>query len=57
MKDAIDSWLAEEALTHVIIGAFFRVYNALGCGPEANFQRLYAPNSRKRHRPNPHSSD
>jgi GxxExxY protein len=28
----VDGWLAEERLTHAIIGAFFRVYNLLGFG-------------------------
>ena len=28
----VERWLAEERLTHVIIGAFFRVYNQLGFG-------------------------
>ncbi len=32
MEDRVGVWLAEERLTHVIIGAFFRVYNQLGFG-------------------------
>lgn len=32
MKRATRGWLAEEQLTHLIIGAFFRVYNQLGFG-------------------------
>jgi len=28
----VDRWLAEERLTHLILGAFFRVYNQLGFG-------------------------
>ena len=28
----VGEWLAEERLTHLIIGAFFRVYNQLGFG-------------------------
>ena len=32
MNNATASWLAEERLTHLIIGAFFRVYNQLGFG-------------------------
>ena len=28
----VDGWLEEERLTHLIIGAFFRVYNLLGFG-------------------------
>jgi len=30
--DRVDRWLAEERLTHLIIGAFYRVYNQLGFG-------------------------
>lgn len=32
MTTARDTWLAEEELTQLIIGAFFRVYNKLGFG-------------------------
>ena len=32
MDKTAGSWLAEERLTHLIIGAFFRVYNRLGYG-------------------------
>jgi GxxExxY protein len=32
MSNTVASWLAEEKLTHAIIGAFFRVYNVLGFG-------------------------
>ena len=32
MATVRDAWLAEEELTHLIIGAFFRVYNNLGFG-------------------------
>lgn len=32
MNNAIQRWLAEERLTHLIIGGFFRVYNQLGFG-------------------------
>ena len=32
MDERADGWLAEERLTHLIIGAFFRVYNRLGYG-------------------------
>jgi len=32
MDHRVAGWLAEERLTHVIIGAFFRVYNQLGFG-------------------------
>jgi GxxExxY protein len=32
MSTVVDRWLAEERLTHEIIGAFFRVYNTLGFG-------------------------
>ena len=32
MSNPAPGWLAEETLTHLIIGAFFRVYNQLGFG-------------------------
>jgi GxxExxY protein len=32
MAKEADRWLAEEKLTHAIIGAFFHVYNVLGFG-------------------------
>lgn len=32
MTNAVERWLAEERLTHAIIGAFFRVYYSLGFG-------------------------
>ena len=32
MSKSVPGWLAEEALTQAIIGAFFRVYNRLGFG-------------------------
>jgi GxxExxY protein len=32
MATTRNAWLAEEELTHLIIGAFFRVYNNLGFG-------------------------
>ena len=32
MSIDVDGWLAEERLTHSIIGAFFHVYNTLGFG-------------------------
>ena len=32
MDERAEGWLAEERLTHLIIGAFFRVYNRLGYG-------------------------
>lgn len=39
MNDATAGWLVEERLTHLIIGAFFRVYNQLGFG---FLERVYA---------------
>lgn len=32
MGNSVPQWLAEEKLTHTIIGAFYRVYNQLGFG-------------------------